>query len=204
MVTFGVAFSSMIYQFSIAYIMSLLFGDIITNYILNAGIFILFLGIGSFYYDRKKQLELLSFFKMELLLSFAGLFACLLPFFLVSWSLPLNFAKFLCLSFSASVAFLSGMELPWLMDLSSHKMNTIGVDYLGMVAAGLAYPLFLLPTLGVIPTCLLTVLLNSLIVIVLSLVLKKHRKIYFFFLPQIFLSLFYHRIDLMIQKVFLK
>jgi spermidine synthase len=205
-----VSFSSMTYQYSLAQLLSILYGDIVKNYILSAGLFILFLGIGGIVYDKyKEQLEDSKIIYLEIILSFCGVVCCVLPFLAnVHFSSFPVLAKTFCFLNMIVIAFFSGMELPWFLSLSKKKIDTLGFDYLGMVLASFIFPFVLLPRYGVLQATAFAALVNILVVFFLCISMKSKEnfkaKSLFWVVPTIIMICFSTKIeDYLITKFLL-
>lgn len=156
-ITLGLACASMMYEYCLSHVLTLLYGGLVSQYIITTGLFIFFLGVGAIYFEYSlKKNPNFKLFKIEFLLSFCGFMCVLFPFFIDS---NLNESPMLSKSISwmaiSIIAFLSGIELPALMNLSKNKLEVLGLDYLGMCIAGIAFPFFALPHLGLLETSFL-------------------------------------------------
>ncbi|MBL7542421.1 MAG: hypothetical protein JNL11_01325 [Bdellovibrionaceae bacterium] len=154
-----VAFASMVYELGLAQILSALLGGTSLRYAVTIGLFTATLGIGALTFDALKDRYpsevMFPFFQN--LLAWVGLLS---PFFLIelkSEHWVLNHLPIIV------IGFLSGIELPLLMNISSEKKRNLvlAYDYVGMFAATLFFPLILLPRVGVISTVLVATVLNA-------------------------------------------
>ena len=162
-ITLLVSFASLVYEFTLSYIMSILYGGLVKQYILTIGIYIFGLGIGSLFYEIYKQRIKLSI--VELTLTILGCLSIAVPIFIFE---HFYFSHFFNLLYIFSIAFLSGIELPALMDEREDSLTILGMDYLGMALASLLFPFLLLPHLGIAYTLLLTGGVNFICVLCLN------------------------------------
>jgi spermidine synthase len=144
------ALVGVVYELGFAQILSATLGNTYLRYTTTIGLFTLTLGTASLLYDRYKFS--LSHLQVALFaVGFAG------PFFIMGVD-PARYDdswNWLCQGLSyvpiLLVGFISGFELPLLMDQDNEKAKsfTLAFDYFGMFAGTLIFPLFLLPTWGV-------------------------------------------------------
>lgn len=204
LITFAVSFASILYEYCMSHVMAILYGGIISHYILTIGFFIFFLGIGALYFDKfLKENSNFHLYKLELFLSLLGFFTVLLPFFFDS--IVPSAAKHLSWLLICIIAFLSGIELPALMFLSKNKLNTLAFDYLGMCLGGIVFTLYFLPQVGVLNTSFIIASINLVIAHLLFQSEKKKYKFLFFTLYLIPITLFLNSesLQLYIEGVFI-
>lgn len=161
-ITVVLAFASLIYEFTLSHIMSILYGGLVSQYILTIGLYIFGLGVGSLYFERYSEKIKLSV--VEILLTILGSLSIVIPLYLYKY---VPYSHFFSLVYVFLIAFLSGIELPALMKGQNSYLSILGLDYLGMALAGLFFPLILLPLLGLKLGLILTASLNFLCVILL-------------------------------------
>lgn len=157
LITFALASASMMYEYCLSHVLTLLYGGLVSQYIMTTGLFIFFLGIGAIFFEYKlKNNPNFKLYKVEFLLSLCGFLCVIFPFFVdrMFTGMPV-LSKLIAWAAISFIAFLSGIELPALMSLSKHKLEVLGFDYLGMCFAGLIFPLFALPHLGLLETSFL-------------------------------------------------
>ncbi len=150
-----VAIASFLTEMILAQMASVLWGGVLTKYILSMGIFILALGLGSLYQPKGVAGEKLAW--QQLVMSGMSIFS---PW-LVLWSgthLYSWFAKFIAASAVFVVGFWSGMEFPLIASIASEEVGAdfsfvfselLRLDYLGMAISSLFFPVFLLRNIGV-------------------------------------------------------
>ncbi|MBT3356384.1 hypothetical protein HN784_01375 [bacterium] len=192
--TFVVAFCSIVYQLLLAHTISLIAGNAIIWYSITIGVFLGSLGLGAILSGKVRQENVIKkLFLVELSLAlFGGLAVCLMHFvqiidmyFLAHGSAKMAFF-FILLGSQAIVfviGFLSGFELPMLMKIankySSEKKVTnrvLGVDYFGSLLGAVLFPLFLISTLKIIAVGFLVAIINMLAAIYIGKVFLQQQK----------------------------
>jgi spermidine synthase len=165
--SFLLAFCSLFYELVYAEILSVCLGGTKIQYITTISLFTCALGLGSITFKKFSAPETLrrNFFTVELLLMILG---GLGPFF-ITWILqpggtpglaPLKMIASYSVIFI--IGFLSGFELPFLFSLKEKAEGKIlAMDYLGMLAASVSFPLLFLPSLGAAASTLLISLTNG-------------------------------------------
>lgn len=178
-----VACCSILYEFLLAQSISTTMGNTALRYNLTIGLFIASMGFGALLYKKFISKEhFKEFIKVELLLSLIGGVAPVLV--LIIDFLFNQFAKSSGLSFFSNwiqiplftlnhflivaIGFLSGLELPLLMDMSKHFKITKGhlvlaFDYLGTLLGAILFPLFILPSLHLFTIGYVVSLINILV-----------------------------------------
>tara|TARA_Y100000768_G_scaffold388599_1_gene385488 strand:+ start:27991 stop:28470 length:480 start_codon:yes stop_codon:yes gene_type:complete len=134
------------------------------------------MGIGAWCYDQK--LKKIKLFKVEYLLSCLSLFIILLPVMSFNFNESISFS--LLMFFIITIAFLTGIELPWFLAHSKEPLKTLGIDYLGMGLAGLVFGYIFLPLFGLMETALFIGGLNFLLAVILHYHESKKKWIFVF------------------------
>lgn len=165
--SFLLAFCSLFYELVYAEILSVCLGGTKIQYITTISLFTCALGLGSITFKKFSAPETLrkNFFTVELLLMLLGAFG---PFF-ITWILqpggspgliPVKVISAYSVIFF--IGFLSGFELPFLFSFREKSEGKIlAMDYLGMLAASVSFPLLFLPSLGAAASTLLISLANG-------------------------------------------
>lgn len=160
-----ISICALTYELIIATLSSYLLGDSITQFSFTIGFFLFAMGLGSWLSRVVKGNELRYFIIVELL---TGLFGGLSAFILyATFSLVGDFYYPVMLTVIIAVGTCIGLEIPLLTrivafraDLGSALADILSVDYLGSLLASLAFPVILLPLLGVTQTAFLMGLFN--------------------------------------------
>mgnify|MGYP006150273507 CR=1 FL=1 len=163
---FIIAACGLIYELAAGAVASYLLGDSILQFSTIIGCYLFAMGVGSFltrYFDRHLSAY---FLRIELLVALVGGF---LPsvIFLSNAYLP-SATHFLIYFMVFVVGLLVGLEIPLVMRLLKKNValkdlvsEVLTYDYLGALAVSLAFPLFLVPQLGLIRTGLVFGIMNA-------------------------------------------
>ncbi len=167
---FGAGLCSIVYELLIATTVSYFEGDAITYFSLTIGLYMAAMGAGA-YLSKAITRDLLAWFvAVEIALATVGGFSVALLYLMFAetdWFL----GAYVLLTLLVGV--LIGLEIPLLTrildDYTSLRVNiahVLSLDYLGALVASLAFPLLLLPWLGVFASALVVGLLNATIAVV--------------------------------------
>jgi spermidine synthase len=163
---FVVAACGLLYELAAGAIASYLLGDSVLQFSTVIGAYLFAMGIGSWlsrYFERQLPAH---FLRIELLV---GLIGGLLPavLFVANAYIPGAF-RFLLYSLVLLVGILVGLEIPLVMRILKRNVQlkdlvskVLSVDYLGALAVSVAFPLVLVPQLGLVRTGLLFGLMNT-------------------------------------------
>lgn len=165
-----IAVCGIIYELIIGAASSYLLGDSILQFSITIGLFLSALGVGSWLSQLFKRHLFAVFLSAELLIGLVGGASALALFWAYAMSNELYpvFQYGLTLVIGALV----GVEIPILMRLleGRHELRynaayVLSLDYIGGLVGSLAFPLLLLPSLGLIRAALLVGLLNTMVVV---------------------------------------
>jgi spermidine synthase len=163
-----ISICALTYELIVATLSSYLLGNSITQFSITIGVFLFAMGVGAALSRRVRRNELRWFIVVELLTGlFGGLSAAVLyavfattEFYYYTVMITLILALGTCI----------GLEIPLLMrivadraSLSKALADVLSIDYLGALIGSLAFPLLLLPILGVTPTAYLMGIFNILV-----------------------------------------
>lgn len=155
---------AILYELMISTISSYLLGSSVLHFSITIGLFLSFLGVGAYLSKFLSAPLLPKFIAIELWLGLAGGFSALILFVGDAW-FPNYY--FLLTMVIALIGTLAGLEIPLvtrLLEQSGSLRETIAkvlaFDYLGALAASLAFPLLLLPLLGNMRAAFFTGLIN--------------------------------------------
>ena len=172
LIVFILAFCSIVYEFLLSQVLAALLGGTFLRYTTTIALYIFSLGLGAFYYQRIKELpKIRSLFTVELILSSIGVMIPVIAILGESY-LPHSIAVIYCYFLVLLVGFLSGIELPLLMDIEEAKnkrggLRALAVDFFGTFLGCILFPLFFLTQLGVFTTASLVGTLNLVVAFVL-------------------------------------
>jgi spermidine synthase len=163
---FVVAACGLVYELAAGALASYLLGDSILQFSTVIGCYLFAMGVGSWlskFFDRQLPAH---FLRIELLVALAG---GLLPaiLFLANAYIPGSF-RWVLYGMVGVVGILVGLEIPLVMRILKRNVafkdvvsQVLTFDYLGALAVSVAFPLILVPQLGLIRTGLLFGLLNA-------------------------------------------
>jgi spermidine synthase len=163
---FVVAACGLVYELAAGALASYLLGDSILQFSTVIGCYLFAMGVGSWsskFFDRQLPAH---FLRIELLVALAG---GLLPaiLFLTNAYIPGSF-RWVLYGMVGVVGILVGLEIPLVMRILKRNVafkdvvsQVLTFDYLGALAVSVAFPLILVPQLGLIRTGLLFGLLNA-------------------------------------------
>jgi S-adenosylmethionine decarboxylase proenzyme len=193
-----VACCSILYEFLLAQSISTTMGNTALRYNLTIGLFIASMGFGALLYKKFISNDYFKeFIKVELLLSLVGGVAPVLVLiidflfnhfahrfgvsFFSNWiQIPLFAMNHLLI---VAIGFLSGLELPLLMDMSKQFKVTKGhfvlaYDYLGTLIGAILFPLFILPSLHIFTIGYVVSLINILVAFFVMNKMKINHRVY--------------------------
>jgi spermidine synthase len=184
---------SIVYELLLAQSLAAVMGNTVLRYNLTIATYIAALGFGFICYRKFKVQSLaVRLVKVELWLACIG---ALSPFFVLLidkfshvlasatgfdfYGLVIqSFIYIMCYGLIVLVGFLSGFELPLLMDIGeeseSSSIKVLAADYGGSVLGVVLFPVLLLPMLGVFGIGLLTGLLNAIAALLVLRFYVKH------------------------------
>lgn len=162
---FVIAACGIVYELMVATVSSYLLGDSVYQFSVTIGLFLTSMGVGSFVSRRFHRNLLLTFITVELLIGAVGGSSTLLLYY-VYGAEKAAYVPTMYLVI-AIVGLLIGLEIPILTRLLSdlyvlrvNIANVLSFDYLGGLLGSLAFPLVLLPYLGLLRTALVVGILN--------------------------------------------
>ncbi len=164
---FVIATCGLVYELVAGALASYLLGNGVTQWSLIIGTYLSAMGVGSLISKAIERNLLARFVEIELAVALVGGFEASLLFaaFVYSESFQL-----LLFGLVGIIGVLVGLELPLLIRILERETTlkeliarVLFLDYIGALAASLAFPLILLPRLGLIRTCLVFGLLNALV-----------------------------------------
>jgi spermidine synthase len=171
---FVVAACGLVYELAAGTLASYLLGDSILQFSTVIGAYLFAMGVGS-YLSRYFESQLIAhFLRIELLVGLVGGLMPALLFALQSLAPP-SF-RFALYSMVLLVGILVGLEIPLVMRILKQQLRGSGAerqglknlvsqvltfDYLGALAVSVAFPLILVPQLGLIRTGVFFGLLNA-------------------------------------------
>lgn len=167
-VTFVVAFCSLMYELILGQTLSAFLGNTVLRYSVTIGLYMLAMGFGAMFAEGKfaeKSKE--SFMKIELVLTILGGFVVVIFFYLSYWVGTEMLFSFIVHSLIIIIGVLTGFEIPLLIEMtkdpsSKAEVQVLGVDYLGAFVASLVFAFLFYPKLGLVSAAFITGILNAL------------------------------------------
>ena len=176
---FVIATCGLGYELIAGTVASYLLGDSVTQFSTAIGLYLFALGIGAYlsrFLEREDRLTT-HFVDIELAVALLGGYSAsilMLTFAHAAWFRPVLYLTIL------TTGTLVGLEVPLLLRILKSRMafkelvaRVLTVDYVGSLAASLLFPLLLVPRLGLIRTSLLFGLLNALVALWSTYLLKE-------------------------------
>lgn len=165
---FIIASCGLIYELIAGALSSYLLGDSVTQFSTVIGVYLFAMGIGSYLSRFVVKGVVARFIQIELLVGLVGGLSALLLFLVFAYlSSPF---KLVLYGQVLAVGILVGLEIPLVMRILKQHYEfkdlvsqVLTFDYLGALAVSLAFPLILVPRLGLTHTGLVFGLLNALV-----------------------------------------
>ncbi len=164
---FVVASCGIAYELVIGATGAYIAGDGVTQFSLTIGVYLFAMGLGSFLSRRVTKNLLSTFIGVELVVGVVGGFANTILFLVYGFMTGYEVVFYSLLIF---VGMMIGLEIPLLLRLLSqygplriNVANVLGLDYVGALLVAVAFPLVLLPALGLMRTSLLFGILNVIV-----------------------------------------
>ena len=172
-----IAICAIVYELGIGSLSSYLLGNSVYQFSITIGLFMTAMGIGS-YLSKYFTRQLITWFiQIELAIGCIGGFSC--PILFAAYSFNFFYAPVMW-GLIILIGTLIGLELPLLTrifreytTLRIALANALTFDYVGGLIGSLAFPLLLLPLLGIFDTSIVMGLAN-LAVVIGNLILFRH------------------------------
>ncbi|EPX79185.1 polyamine aminopropyltransferase [Litoreibacter arenae] len=174
-----VALCGIVYELIIGTVSSYLLGNSVYQFSLTIGFFMFAMGIGS-YVSRFIGGNLIqAFVYIELILALVG-GLCSISLFMLFPTAPWFYTVGM-FAFISTIGFLVGLEIPILTRVLSQRSTTresladvLSLDYLGALIGSVAFPILLLPSLGLITASFAIGLINAMVALFSVLWLRDH------------------------------
>jgi spermidine synthase len=163
-----VALCGIVYELNVGAISSYLLGDSVYQFSITIGLFMFSMGIGALITKHLNSHYIENFIAVEIAISIVGglsgiVLFTVFPFARVFYELTMYSIIF-------AIGCLVGMEIPILTTVLSLQRSTketvanvMSFDYLGALIGAVAFPLLLLPTLGLLHSSFVIGMLNALV-----------------------------------------
>ena len=164
---FAIASCGLAYELVSGALASYLLGDSVTQFSTIIGAYLFAMGAGSYVSRFIGRGLVMRFIQIEIAVGVIGGFSAAVMFLAFSYLGSLRFVLF---GFVIAVGILVGVEIPLLVRILKARIQfkdlvsqVLTFDYLGSLAASLLFPLVLAPKLGLVRTCLMFGLLNTIV-----------------------------------------
>jgi spermidine synthase len=172
-----ISICALTYELIVATLSSYLLGDSVTQFSLTIGLFLFAMGLGAMLSRRIRQNELRAFIIVEMLTGFFGGFSASILYAVYATSTEHYYVSMIVLILAIGICV--GLEIPLLtrivagrQAMSDALADVLSLDYIGALIGSLAFPLVLLPLLGVTRAAFVMGLFN---LAVASLILYQFR-----------------------------
>jgi spermidine synthase len=163
----AVATCGLVYELIAGTLASYLLGDSVTQFSLVIGVYLSALGVGAWLSQYIEEKLARTFIEVETALALVGGLSAPLLFVSFAW---LDWFQIVLFGLVFVIGTLVGLELPLLMrilkehlDFSDLVSRVLTFDYIGALLASLLFPILLVPYLGLMRTSLLFGILNALV-----------------------------------------
>jgi spermidine synthase len=178
-----VALCGIVYELIIGTVSSYLLGNSVYQFSLTIGFFMFAMGAGSLISKYFDEQYVRNFILIEIAIALVGGICSILLFMAFPFARVLY--ELVMYSLILIIGALVGMEIPILATLLARKnqmkesiANVMSLDYLGALIGSVAFPLLLLPSLGLVQSSFAIGLINIFVAIVNVLIFKDHLKNY--------------------------
>lgn len=166
-ITFVLSTCGLVYELLAGSVASYLLGDSITQFSTVIGVYLSALGIGSYLSKFIERQLARRFIEIEILVALLGGISA--PLFFIAFARLAGF-QVLLYGVVAMIGVLGGLEIPLLLRLLKDQLTfkelvarVLSFDYVGGLIASLAFPLLLVPRLGLVRTSLIVGALNAIV-----------------------------------------
>ena len=176
-----VAMCGIVYELIIAAVSSYLLGNSIYQFSITVGFFMFAMGIGSYLSQFIRQDLIKNFVRVEVALAIIG-GLCSITLFMTFPFSPWIYRTVMII-FITAIGTLVGLEIPLLTRILAQGSGTrksiakvLSLDYVGALIGSVAFPLFLLPSLGLVRASFGIGLINIMVALVTVFFLRDHFK----------------------------
>lgn len=174
-----VALCGIVYELIIGTVSSYLLGNSVYQFSLTIGFFMFAMGLGSWISKYFDDNYIRNFVSIEIVIALVGGISSTLLFMAFPFARPLY--ELAMYSLILIIGALVGMEIPILTTLLAQKeeirdsiANVMSLDYLGALIGSVAFPLILLPSLGLVRSSFAIGLINISIATITVVIFRKH------------------------------
>src|SRR3954447_15005450 len=160
-----IAACGLIYELVASALASYLLGDSVTQFSTVIGTYLFAMGVGSWLSRYLARGLVARFVTIELLVGLVGGFSSTILFLAFAYTGAFRLALYILV---AVLGVFVGLEIPLLMRILKDRYafkdvvsNVLTFDYLGALAASLAFPIVLVPKLGLVRSAMLFGIANA-------------------------------------------
>jgi spermidine synthase len=161
----AIAACGLVYELVASALASYLLGDSVLQFSTVIGTYLFAMGVGSWWSRYLSRGLVARFIGIELLVGIIGGFSSTLLFLAFAYTTGFRLALY---ALVIVIGVLVGLEIPLLMRILRDRYafkevisNVLTFDYLGALAASLAFPIILVPRLGLVRSAMLFGLVNA-------------------------------------------
>jgi len=176
-----VALCGIVYELIIGAVSSYLLGNSIYQFSITVGFFMFAMGIGSYLSQFIRNNLIQYFVVIEIILAIVG-GLCSISLFLIFPFSPYMY-RTVMMAFIITIGTLVGLEIPILTRIMAQGEGTrksiakvLSFDYIGALIGSVAFPLMLLPSLGLVRSSFAIGLINIFVAFLTILFMRKYLK----------------------------
>jgi len=176
-----VALCGIVYELIIGAVSSYLLGNSIYQFSITVGFFMFAMGIGSYLSQFIRNNLIRNFVIIEIILAVIG-GICSISLFLIFPYSPYMY-RTVMMAFIITIGTLVGLEIPILTRIMAQAEGTrrsiakvLSFDYIGALIGSVAFPLMLLPSLGLVRSSFAIGLINIFVAFLTIIFMRKHLK----------------------------
>ncbi len=165
--TFTLAFCSVVYELLLGQTLSAFLGNTVLRYSVTIGLYMFSMGIGALIVkDKIKENPVVSLQIVELALAILGGFILCFLFFIDYIGFSTLLISFTAHSGIIIIGILTGLEIPLLMEIRNYEKagsesGVLGVDYLGAFIGTIVFAFSFYPEIGLTQSSFFVAMLNA-------------------------------------------
>lgn len=167
LITFLLAFCSIVYELLLGQVLSAFLGNTVLRYSVTIGLYMLAMGVGAMlFHEGMRKRAVLWLQVVELALALTGALALPILFLVDALEPPVFIFSGIAHGLILLIGVLTGIEIPLLLELKNkqkkgRQFQVLGVDYLGAFGGTLAFAFIFYPHLGLTTTAFGVASLNA-------------------------------------------
>lgn len=171
---------SILYELILVYVSSTIHGDRMVSYALITGLYLLTLGLGSYFFNSFSQkIKTYNIFRVvEIGISSLALTSLPSIYYIASMTDNYIYIWMTEIFFVSSIGFLSGMEIPSISKMYNKDISKVlAFDYVGAFFATLIFAFLFLSYINIFESILVVMFFNLLTLLIISFKFSKNRLI---------------------------